>query len=110
MSTMMSLILNFLISPQAVEAAFSNGVDLLCQTYIAQRAEVAPEMQLIRASVSFGLYVKKSCTELKNQIRRAMTAFLNRRVGTWVTKQGGWVRKLYLFFALAQVQLLLQYY
>lgn len=75
---------------EAVEAAFSNGVDLLCQTYIAQRAEVAPEMQLIRASVSFGLYVKKSCPELKNQIRRAMTAFLNRRVGTWVTKQGGW--------------------
>ncbi|XP_069013400.1 bcl-2-like protein 15 [Embiotoca jacksoni] len=77
-------------SQETLEAAFSHGVDAVCQTYTSQRSEVAPEMQLIRATVAFALHVKKSSPELKNKIKNAMNAFLNRRVGPWVTQQGGW--------------------
>ncbi|XP_054473055.1 uncharacterized protein LOC129105860 isoform X2 [Anoplopoma fimbria] len=75
---------------EAFEAAFSHGVDAICQTQVAQRAEVVSEMQLIKASVSFGLYVKKSCPELKHKIQSVMSSFLTARVGPWVTQQGGW--------------------
>ncbi|AWP03096.1 putative bcl-2-like protein 15 [Scophthalmus maximus] len=77
---------------EAAEAAFSHGVEALCKTRVSQGAEVAQEMQLIRASVDFGLYIKKSYPELKNKVQSAMTSFLNRRVGTWVAEQGGWDR------------------
>ncbi|CAJ1051656.1 hypothetical protein EXN66_Car005336 [Xyrichtys novacula] len=75
---------------EAAEAAFSCGVEALCQSQVAQKAEVSPEMQLIRASVAFGLYIKKSSPDLRNKVQSTMIAFLNRRVGTWVTQQGGW--------------------
>lgn len=75
---------------EALEAAFGDGVEAICQTKVAQQADVASEMQLIRASVAFGLYIKKSSPELKSKIQSAMTAFLNRRVGPWVSQQGGW--------------------
>lgn len=94
-----------LISPQAVEVAFNHGVDVLCQTHAAQKAEVAPEVQLIKASVTFGLYVIKSSPELKSKVQNAMTAFLNRRVRTWVTEQGGWVRSIFFYYYYFKVQL-----
>ncbi|KAK5872743.1 hypothetical protein PBY51_013416 [Eleginops maclovinus] len=75
---------------EALEAAFSKGVETIFQTQVVQKAEVAAEMQLIRATVTFGLYVKKTAPELKNKVRSAMTAFLTRRVGSWVEQQGGW--------------------
>ncbi|KAM7006242.1 uncharacterized protein LKV04_002870 [Tautogolabrus adspersus] len=75
---------------EAVDAAFSHGVDTLFQSQVLEKAEVAPEMQLIRASVAVGRYVKKSCPDLKSKVQSAMTSFLNRRVGAWVTQQGGW--------------------
>ncbi|XP_069393648.1 bcl-2-like protein 15 [Paralichthys olivaceus] len=75
---------------EAVEAAFSQGVEALCQTYVAQTPEVAPEMQLINASVALVLFVKKSSPELIKKVQRAMMSFFNRRVSTWVTQQGGW--------------------
>uniref|UniRef100_A0A3Q0RYH3 BCL2 like 15 n=1 Tax=Amphilophus citrinellus TaxID=61819 RepID=A0A3Q0RYH3_AMPCI len=89
-----------LLSPQAVEAAFSNGVDLLCQNPVAQMPEVAPEMQLIRASVAFGLFVKQSYPELKSRVQEAMISFLNRRVSSWVVQKGGWVSRLSRFLSL----------
>lgn len=61
------------------------------QSQVCEKAEVALEVQLIKASVAFGLYVWKSSPELKNKVQSAMNAFLNRRVGPWVTQQGGWV-------------------
>uniref|UniRef100_A0A1A7XV07 Bcl-2-like protein 15 n=1 Tax=Iconisemion striatum TaxID=60296 RepID=A0A1A7XV07_9TELE len=75
---------------EVVDQAFSNGVETLCQAHVSKGAEVAPEMQLIKASVAFGLYVKKSAPELKTQVQHALTNFLTRRVGSWVAKQGGW--------------------
>lgn len=75
---------------EAAVEAFSHGVDALFQSQVAQQAEISPEMQLIKASVAFGLHVKKCCPDLKATVQGAMTAFLNRRVGTWVTQQGGW--------------------
>lgn len=90
----------FFTSPQVVDAAFIQGVEALCKNPVSQRAEVAPEMQLIKASVAFGLYVKKSSPELKNKVQSAMTAFLTRRVGPWVAQQGGWVRRFFLIFIL----------
>lgn len=84
----------YLLSLQAVEAAFSRSVEHLCQSHAAQMAEVAPEMQLIRASVAFGLFVKHSCPELKSKVQEAMTSFLNSRVESWVAQKGGWVSRL----------------
>ncbi|TDH14185.1 hypothetical protein EPR50_G00041770 [Perca flavescens] len=76
---------------EAFEAAFSHSMETLCQTQVSQRAEVASEMQLIRASVAFGLYVIKSSPDLKFKVQSAMTAFLGRpSVVSWVTRQGGW--------------------
>ncbi|KAM9408227.1 uncharacterized protein KZ484_025340 [Pholidichthys leucotaenia] len=75
---------------EAVEAAFDKSVEALCQCHVPQCAEVAQEMQLIKVSVAFGLYIKKSAPELKDKVMRAMTSFLNRRVGSWVAQQGGW--------------------
>uniref|UniRef100_A0A1A8BLQ4 Uncharacterized protein n=1 Tax=Nothobranchius kadleci TaxID=1051664 RepID=A0A1A8BLQ4_NOTKA len=75
---------------EVVDQAFSKGVETLCQAHASKGAEVAPEMQLIKASVAFGLYVKKSAPELKAQVQSALTNFLTRRVGSWVAQQGGW--------------------
>ncbi|KAE8298168.1 hypothetical protein D5F01_LYC02658 [Larimichthys crocea] len=75
---------------EVTEQAFSQGVEALCQTQVFQTAEVAPELQLIRASAAFGRYVIKSSPELKNQVIGVMTAFVNNRVSPWLTKQGGW--------------------
>lgn len=73
-------------------------MEALCQTQVFQTAEVAPELQLIRASAAFGRYVIKSSPELKNQVIGVMTAFVNNRVSPWLTKQGGWVSRFPLFF------------
>lgn len=78
------------VAQEAIDAAFSQSMEAICQTHVAQRAEVAPEMQLIRATVAFGLYVKNASPELKNKIQGAMNSFLNRRVGPWLSQQGGW--------------------
>lgn len=86
------------LSPQAAEAAFSHGVEALCQTQVSQSAEVTSEMQLIRASAALGLYVIKSSPDLKNKVCHAMNAFLNSRVRRWVTQQGGWVSRFFLNF------------
>nr|XP_015815018.2 uncharacterized protein LOC107385565 [Nothobranchius furzeri] len=75
---------------EVVDQAVSKGVETLCQAHASKGAEVAPEMQLIKASVAFGLYVKKSAPELKAQVQSALTNFLTRRVGSWVAQQGGW--------------------
>ncbi|KAM9362101.1 uncharacterized protein ABDE67_000117 [Symphorus nematophorus] len=75
------------VAQEAAETAFSNSVEALCKT---QSAEVVSEVQLIKASVAFGLYVMKSCPEMKRTVQGAMSSFLNRRVRTWVTQQGGW--------------------
>lgn len=76
-----------------MDAAFSHGVDALCEAHSSKSAEIAPEMQLIKASVAFGLYVKKSAPELKTAVQTALVSFLNRRVGSWVNQKGGWVSK-----------------
>lgn len=75
---------------EALEQVLSNGVDALCQTQVGQRAEIAPEMQIIKATVALSLSMIKSCPEVKDKLQNAVGAFLNRRVGPWVAQQGGW--------------------
>lgn len=75
---------------EAVDQAFSTGVEAVCQVSGFQTAEIAPEVQLLKASVAFGLYVTKCSPELKNKVQSAMAVFLNRRVEPWVAQQGGW--------------------
>lgn len=89
-----------LLSPQATEAAFERGVELLCKSHVAQKADIAPEMQLIRASAAIGLYLKNSYPEMKENVKTALASFLNRRVGKWITEKGGWVSKLLRFRSL----------
>ncbi|KAM9813354.1 bcl-2-like protein 15 [Neosynchiropus ocellatus] len=76
-----------------LEEAFSNGVDAVVQAQAHTQAEVAPEMLLIKASVAFGLYIKKCCPELKRKAESAMTGYLNEHVGSWVAEQGGWINQ-----------------
>ncbi|KAK5598393.1 hypothetical protein CRENBAI_012311 [Crenichthys baileyi] len=78
------------VAEEALDAAFRQCVETLCESQVSKGAEVAPEMQLINASVAFGLYVKKISPDLKDKVQGALTNFLNRHVGTWVSKQGGW--------------------
>eukprot|EP00064_Thunnus_orientalis_P005540 superscaffoldBa00000546_g5554 len=73
----------------AVEAVFTNGVKKLCQSQVSQRAEVAPEMQLIVAAVALGRFITKSSPELKNKVQSAVGVILSRS-GGWVAQQGGW--------------------
>ncbi|XP_076740030.1 uncharacterized protein LOC143418610 [Maylandia zebra] len=75
---------------EATEAAFERGVELLCKSHVAQKADIAPEMQLIRASAAIGLYLKNSYPEMKENVKTALASFLNRRVGKWITEKGGW--------------------
>ncbi|XP_055774015.1 bcl-2-like protein 2 isoform X2 [Salvelinus fontinalis] len=74
------------VADKAVEE-FARSVDSLCA---AQGAEVAPEMQLLRASMALGLYVKKTCPDLRATIQSCMTAFINTRLAGWINQQGGW--------------------
>lgn len=96
---MLHLFLFFFYCPQAVEEAFSSCVEAVCQAPVIANPEVAPEVQLLKASVAFGLYVKKCYPELKDKVQSAMAMFLNRRVEPWVVQQGGWVSR-FLFFLL----------
>ncbi|KAJ8259634.1 hypothetical protein GJAV_G00171690 [Gymnothorax javanicus] len=73
-----------------VVAAFGDSVDSLCKSWVAETPEVAPEKQLLRASITLGLYVKRKCPDLVGAVQSAMTDFLNARLGTWVSEQGGW--------------------
>ncbi|CAN9512350.1 unnamed protein product [Ophioblennius macclurei] len=77
---------------EGMEAAFGHSVDVLRKTQPHLSAEVIPEMQLIRASVAIGLYVKKSVPELISKVQSVMGPFLNRQVGSWIAEQGGWDR------------------
>ncbi|KAJ8360503.1 hypothetical protein SKAU_G00170280 [Synaphobranchus kaupii] len=73
-----------------VVTAFGDSVDNLCKSWVAEAAEVAPEKQLLKASVMVGLYLKRKCPDLTSVIQNAMAVFLNARLGSWVTQQGGW--------------------
>ncbi|KAJ3603306.1 hypothetical protein NHX12_031048 [Muraenolepis orangiensis] len=72
---------------KAMDAAFSQAVDRVCPPL---SAEVTPEMQLIKAAVSLGLYINSQAPKLNREIQRAMNSFLNLRVGQFVAQQGGW--------------------
>ncbi|XP_036389965.1 bcl-2-like protein 15 [Megalops cyprinoides] len=73
-----------------VETAFSNSVQSLCKTWVAKGADVAPEMRMLRASISLGLYVKSNYPEMIGVIQNAMTSFINNHVAPWVDQVGGW--------------------
>lgn len=77
------------VAQEAVEAVFTNGVKKLCQSQVSQRAEVAPEMQLIVAAVALGRFITKSSPELKNKVQSAVGVILSKS-GGWVAQQGGW--------------------
>ncbi|KAK9529255.1 hypothetical protein VZT92_013363 [Zoarces viviparus] len=78
------------VAEEAMDMVFSRGVDAICKTHVCQQPEVSSEMQLINASVAFGLYLQKSSPQLETKIRRAMVAFITSRVGVWLFQQGGW--------------------
>ncbi|RVE72467.1 hypothetical protein OJAV_G00040290 [Oryzias javanicus] len=77
---------------QAIEAVFSRSVEALCETHCTKAAEVAPEIQQIKASVALGMYVAKQAPELRSKVQSALSSFLTNRVGGWVAQQGGWDR------------------
>ncbi|XP_016531485.1 uncharacterized protein LOC103144350 isoform X2 [Poecilia formosa] len=78
------------VTEEAVATVFEQSVDILCESYVSREASIAPELQLIHASVALGLYLKKNSPALKGKVMNAMSSFLNRRVSRWVDKQGGW--------------------
>ncbi|XP_008407519.1 uncharacterized protein LOC103464902 [Poecilia reticulata] len=78
------------VTEEAVATVFEQSVETLCETYVSREAALAPELQLIHASVALGLYLKKNSPALKDKVRNAMSNFLNSRVSRWVAQQGGW--------------------
>lgn len=76
-------------------------METLCASYASWGAGVAQELQLIRASVALGLYLKRNSPAHKDKVKNAMTTFLNSRVSTWVDQQGGWVRACLKCFSVA---------
>lgn len=81
------------LSVQAVDTAFSHGVEALCKDP-ALSAEVTPEVRLISAALAFARYTINSSPALKNKVQGAMQSFLHRRADSWVLQQGGWVSRL----------------
>lgn len=71
---------------------FSDSVDGLCNMWVAERAEVASEKQLLKAAVTVGLVLKKNCPDMTSVIESAMAGFVNNRLTSWIAQQGGWVR------------------
>ncbi|KAJ0023637.1 hypothetical protein NQD34_003536 [Periophthalmus magnuspinnatus] len=66
---------------EALDAALTQGIDTLVQSQVGQRTEVAPELQLIKAAVAFGLYLKKTCPNLSSQLQPSIGNFINQRSG-----------------------------
>ena len=73
---------------QAVQV-FGEAVETLCLA--SSQRELSSELQLLRASVALGRYVKNNSPQLKSKVAGAMATFLNTRVVGWVRDQGGWV-------------------
>ncbi|XP_067097903.1 bcl-2-like protein 15 [Osmerus mordax] len=74
---------------QAVQV-FGEAVETLCLA--SSQPELSSELQLLRASVALGRYVKNNSPQLKSKVAGAMATFLNTRVVGWVRDQGGWVQ------------------
>ncbi|XP_073681403.1 bcl-2-like protein 15 isoform X1 [Garra rufa] len=77
-----------------VVTVFSDSVDSLCKMWVVERAEVSSEKQLLKAAITLGLFIKKSCPDMNNVVEVAMMGFVNNRLTNWITEQGGWVRTL----------------
>lgn len=73
-----------------VLTAFSNSVETLCKTWVAERPEVTSEKQLLKASITLALYVKKNCPDMTGTVQNAMNSFVNNRLANWIIQQGGW--------------------
>ncbi|XP_007247792.2 bcl-2-like protein 15 [Astyanax mexicanus] len=73
-----------------VLTAFSNSVETLCKTWVAERPEVASEKQLLKASITLALYMKKNCPDMTRTVQSAMNSFINNRLANWIIQQGGW--------------------
>ncbi|CAL1608417.1 unnamed protein product [Knipowitschia caucasica] len=80
------------VAQEALEKTLHSGVDTLVQSHVGQKAEVAPELQLIKATMALGLYLKQTCPGLRQQLQTTIGTFLNQRVGPWIQEQGGWER------------------
>lgn len=73
-----------------VEIAFTNSVESLCKTWVAESPEVVPEKQLLKATIMLALYVKKNCPDMRRTVQTAMNSFVNNRLANWIVQQGGW--------------------
>lgn len=78
------------LSVQAVETAFTNGVEALCKNP-ALSVEVTSEVQLVATAVAFAQSAIYSIPSLKNKVLGAAQSFLHSRTDKWVSQQGGWV-------------------
>lgn len=83
------------LSVQAVETAFSHGVEALCKNQ-ALSPEVTSEVQLIGVAVAFARHAINSSPGLKNKIHAAMQSLVHRQ-DKWVSQQGGWVSRFLSF-------------
>ncbi|KAL4645814.1 bcl-2-like protein 15-like [Arapaima gigas] len=73
-----------------VQTTFVKSVEQLCEQWLTETAEVAPERLLLKASIMLGLYAKRNCPDLSTVVQDTMATFINARVAPWVSQQGGW--------------------
>ncbi|XP_066559765.1 bcl-2-like protein 15 [Amia ocellicauda] len=73
-----------------VTEAFCSTVDSMGQVWAAESGSIRQEKYLLKATVMLGLYASKNCPNLSRPIQAAVTQFLNTRLGSWISGQGGW--------------------
>ncbi|KAF5895884.1 bcl-2-like protein 15 [Clarias magur] len=73
-----------------VASMFTNRVEYLCKTWVAERPEIVPEKHLLKATMTLSLYLKNNCPDLKEYVRDAIFHILNNQLGSWIMQQGGW--------------------
>ncbi|KAF7693355.1 bcl-2-like protein 15 isoform X1 [Silurus meridionalis] len=71
-------------------AVFTDSVDVLCNSWVAEGPEVTREKCLLKATMALSLYIKNNCPDLTSNVRGAIFNILNNRLGGWIMQQGGW--------------------
>ncbi|XP_076849396.1 bcl-2-like protein 15 [Brachyhypopomus gauderio] len=73
-----------------VVSVFGKSVNALCKMWAAERPEIVPEKEILKATVALALYVKNNCPDMTSTIRAATFSIFNNQIGSWITQQGGW--------------------
>ncbi|KAI4884821.1 hypothetical protein NFI96_021001 [Prochilodus magdalenae] len=73
-----------------VKTTFCNSVENLSKMWVTESAEVAPEKQLLKATITLAVYMRNNCPDMTDVIKEAASTIINTRLSSWILQQGGW--------------------